>query len=359
MQEHAEGVLLKYLSDYGEERKIGQGAILLTRYDGAVITMIGGRDFSQSQFNRAVQAKRSPGSSFKPVVYLSALENGYDPNDMIEDAPLTIGNYTPENYGGKYYGVVSLETALAYSLNTVAVRLMHEVGRQNVINTARRIGIISDLPNDLSVALGSAGISMLEMTAAYGSIANGGLAVYPYAITRIRDKDGTVYYERPKRTVTRRVIEPRADRQLRGMMQGVIEYGTGRGADPGFTAAGKTGPSQDSRDAWFIGFSSDVVASVWVGNDDNSPMKNVTGGSIPAQIWRDVMVSAQSRHGGRDSFMGIENSDGGFSGLMGRLLGSTSNDSAPDAPQIEWNSGRVPPSVDIDEAHTENERYND
>lgn len=164
-----------------------------------------------------------------------------------------------------------------------------------------------------------------------------------------------MYYQRPRRTITRRVIEARPDRELRGMLEDVVEEGTGRGADPGFDVAGKTGTSQDSRDAWFIGFSDDVVGAVWLGNDDNTPMAGVTGGSVPAQIWRDVMASAQPRHDGNESFLGIENY-GSFGGLMNRLLGASPDPGETTNTNIDWNTRRPPAS---EEPHTENSNYND
>lgn len=284
------------IAAHGEQKHITQGAMVLMRPGGAVVAMVGGRNYNASQFNRAAQALRPPGSSFKPIVYLAALEKGWDPQDIIEDAPITNWRYRPKNFGGKYYGEVTLEQALTYSMNTAAVRLMKEVGPDAVIDTARRLGIKADLEPDLSLGLGSSGIPLIEMATAYATIANGGLSVEPYGITKITSKSGTLYYERPPEQFEQRVFHPTDIQNITSMMHSVMEYGTGRGANFGRPAAGKTGTSQESRDALFMGFTRELVGSVWLGNDDNSPMKGVTGGSYPAQIWRQVMQKAQGQY---------------------------------------------------------------
>lgn len=336
VQERAEESLTAVIRENGEEKKITQGAALVMRPDGAVLAMVGGRDYGISQFNRAVQARRQPGSSFKPIVYLTALEHGWRPDDMLLDEPITEGKYRPENFGGKYYGEVTLTEALTLSLNTISYQLIKAVGPDAVIETARRLGIYSPLDRDLSLGLGSSGISMLEMGTAYSTLANGGMAVYPYAITKITSKDGELYYQRPAAKSTRRVINPYQVDALTGMMRSVIENGTGQGANPGFPAAGKTGTSQDSRDAWFAGFTNEIVSIVWLGNDDNSPMKAVTGGSFPAQIWRQIMTGTRGR------YAPINPSDfadsARFNAFLNRLL------SGPSAQQqqevIYWNQER-------------------
>lgn len=318
IQNVAQAAISDTLAKEGGDKKIGQGAAIIMSHDGAVLALVGGRDYNKSQFNRITQAQRQPGSSFKPFVYLTALENGWNPQSTIVDEPITQGRYRPSNFGNEYYGLVNLETALTYSLNTVAVRLTKDLGVDKVIETARRMGIISKLPPDLSMALGTASISPLELAAAYAVIANGGYRVFPYGITKIVDKDGKQYYQRPSKTVTRQVVSTRHIYELQSMMRSVVEKGTGRGAAPGFPAAGKTGTSSDFRDAWFAGFTNKLVGIVWVGNDDNSPMVKVTGGSTPARIWRQIVSKAQYDYRGQASFS-IPDSDG-FQGMLGRLF---------------------------------------
>ena len=285
------------IDQYGEERSISEGAMILMRPSGEVIALVGGRNYNASQFNRATQALRPPGSSFKPIVYLAALEQGWKIDDLIDDSPITDWRYRPRNFGGEYYGEVSLEDALTHSLNTAAVRLMKETGPDAVLNAAERLGITSDLERDLSLALGSSGVSLIEMAGAYSTFANGGLAVKPYGITRVTTREtGELYYERPRRKRLIRVFSPVHIQDLTSMMNNVILNGTGQGANFGSPAAGKTGTSQESRDALFMGFTRELVGVVWLGNDDNSPMKKVTGGSFPTHIWREVMRRAEGRY---------------------------------------------------------------
>jgi len=254
---------------------------------------VGGRDYRTSQFNRAVDALRPPGSSFKPIVYLTALEQGMKPSDMVVDEPVKYGRYKPTNFKNEYFGEVPLEFALARSLNTISVQLAYNAGVGNVIDTAQRLGIKADLERDLSIALGSSGVPPIEMATAYASIARGGYMVVPYGIIRIKDTDGRLVYERAPFASERRVASEQAIANLIYMMEGVVQVGTGQGAAiPGYRIAGKTGTSQDFRDAWFIGFSGNLICAVWVGNDDNSSMKAVTGGSLPAAIWRETMTAA-------------------------------------------------------------------
>ena len=292
IQNTAEETLKTVLINNGEDKKISQGAVVVMRPNGAVVALVGGKDYGFSQFNRATQASRQPGSSFKPFTYIAALENGWSSTDLIMDEPITSGRYRPKNFGHKYYGEVTLYEALTLSLNTVAFQLIKDVGPQAVIDVARRLGITSELNEDLSLALGTNLVSPLELTGAYASLANGGVMVEPYGIKKISSaKDDTLYYERKNENRGRRAISPRAMGMILPMMQSVIQNGTGQGANFGSPqAAGKTGTSQDSRDAWFMGFTDRLVTGVWLGNDDNTPMKRVTGGSFPARIWRGVMA---------------------------------------------------------------------
>lgn len=318
IQKAAEKALAQSLRENGEKHNISQGAILVMRPDGAVLAMVGGKNYSGSQFNRATQAKRSPGSSFKPFVYLTAYQQGWKPDDMILDAPIEEGKYKPKNYKNMYYGEVTLTDALTHSMNTAVVRLMEQTTKDAVAKTARSLGIITPM-NDvtLSLALGSVGISMLEMTTAYATIANGGLKVFPYAIKEIRDSDGELYYKRRRNKLHQRVVDRDHIDMVTGSMMSVVENGTGRGAYPGFPVAGKTGTSQDSRDAWFVGFSDELIIAVWVGNDDNSPMKRVTGGSVPARIWGNVMRNTKGRYASVSKLNMIEKPNNKFEELLG------------------------------------------
>ena len=323
IQEAAEMALTRVITESGEAKKFSQGAVMVMRPEGSVLAIVGGANYAASQFNRATQARRQPGSSFKPVVYLSAIEHGWRPDDLIVDEPITKGRYRPQNFGGKYYGELTLENALALSLNTVSYQLIKDVGPPAVIDTARRMGIYAPLTNDLSLGLGSSALSLLELTTAYAVLANGGLAVYPYAITKIVDESGELYYQRPAHRGTRRVVDEAAARTMAYMMQGVLQYGTGQGAALPYPASGKTGTSQDSRDAWFMGFTDELVTGVWVGNDDNSPMKAVTGGSFPASVWREVMSKSRGMY---KPFSPGDFATSSFSDLLSRLLPSVVTD---------------------------------
>lgn len=325
-QKTTEEALVKTIQNHGEEKKISQGAALVMRPDGGVVAMVGGTNYNQTQFNRAVQARRQPGSAFKPVLYLTALEQGWKTDSIILDAPIEEGKYRPKNFSDEYMGEVNLETALARSLNTAAVRLMKDTGRRPVIDNARKLGIHSKLEPDLSLALGSSSISLIEMTTVYSVLANGGMSVYPFAITKITNQDGDLYYQRPERRTARRVADKKHIKDLTAMMQSAIENGTGRRARLNFKAAGKTGTSQDSRDAWFIGFTDEIVTGVWLGNDDNTPMDGVTGGSYPALIWRDIMSETRGQHEPVKAPGFISSR---FQDLLGKLIPSGENEDRP------------------------------
>jgi penicillin-binding protein 1A len=293
LQRIAERSLDGILAAEGASRKVEEGALVSMTMDGAVRAMVGGRDYGESQFNRASQAMRQPGSSFKPVVYLAAIQEGLHPDDLFEDAPIRIGKWAPANYDGKYHGSVTARQALAESLNTVAVRVMQKVGVSKVIETARALGVSSPLGSDLSLALGTNSITPLELTGVYAALATGGRAVMPYGIKEIRSKEGKVLYRREEVNMPV-TVDPRAVSTLVGMMTDVVSYGTGTRAALDRPVAGKTGTSSDYRDAWFLGFTGNYVTGVWVGNDDNKSMKKVTGGNIPAQLWHNYMVEAEA-----------------------------------------------------------------
>jgi penicillin-binding protein 1A len=291
MQREAEAAVAATLEKDGAKAKTAQGALVAMSPDGAVRAMVGGRDYAESQFNRATQALRQPGSAFKPFVYLAALQQGMTPDDRFVDQPTRIGNWTPHDYEHKYRGVVTASEALADSINTVAAQVLERAGIDNVIATAHRLGITSDLKRDASLALGTSEVTLLDLTSAYCAFASGGRAALPYGIVEVRDSAGHVLYRR-QGAGGGRVIAPELAGELDQMMVGVIAHGTGRAAALPRPAAGKTGTTQDFHDAWFVGFTADLVAGVWFGNDDNSPMNHVTGGSLPARTWRVFMAEA-------------------------------------------------------------------
>src|SRR5271163_1399969 len=292
LQSIAEAAVIDELAAKSVKFNVSQGALVAMSPDGAVRAMVGGRNYAESQYNRAVTAKRQPGSAFKPFVYLTAIEQGLTPETIRQDAPLDVKGWKPENYNHEYFGAVTLTQALAMSLNTVAVRLGLEVGPKNVVRTAHRLGISSKLEANASIALGTSEVSLTELVGAYAPFANGGLGVAPHVVTRIRTTKGKVLYDRPADQLGQ-VIEPRNAAMMNTMMQETLLSGTARKAEiPGWMAAGKTGTSQDFRDAWFIGYTSKLVTGVWLGNDDSSPTRKATGGGLPVEIWTRFMKAA-------------------------------------------------------------------
>jgi penicillin-binding protein 1A len=259
--------------------------------DGAVVAMVGGRDYARSQFNRATQALRQPGSAFKPVVYLAGLEAGLMPDSTIIDRPVTVAGWRPRNFDGAHAGPVTLRRALARSINTVAVQVAEWVGRARVIATARRLGISAVLKPEPSLALGAAEISLLELTAAYVPFANGGAGVWAHGIRSIRDSKGRELYRR-RGTGPGRVVAAAHVAAMNDMLTAALVSGTGRVAAFGRPAAGKTGTSQNHRDAWFVGYTAHLVAGVWMGHDDGGSLGKVTGGGAPARLWRSFMAAA-------------------------------------------------------------------
>lgn len=294
VQESTATILKKSVEANGSKYNVSQAASVVLRPDGSIVALVGGVDYAKSQYNRAIQGLRQPGSSFKPFVYLAAVERGANEYTAVLDAPLKIGKYKPQNFGNKYYGDTTLINALTLSLNTVAVRLAQNVGIGNVINVARRMGITADLEPNLSLALGSAEVPMIEMAQAYATINSGGYAIKSYGIKRIKTTAGKKLYEY-KPEPSPRVFRGGDIQILTNMMMSVVQNGTGTGARSPFFVAGKTGTTQDHRDAWFDGFSRDYVAVVWFGNDNNSSMKStMTGGAVPARAWKDIITSAKA-----------------------------------------------------------------
>jgi penicillin-binding protein 1A len=293
IQDAARRAVAHKLDDWGHKLHIGEAAVVVMKPDGAVTALLGGRDYDESTFNRAMQAHRQPGSAFKPFVYLAAIENGMSPWDVRDDGPVDIDGWTPTNYGGRSYGTVTLADALAHSINTVTAGLAQEVGITNVMEAAQRLGITSPLQANASLALGTSEVTPFELTSAYGAFASGGLKVTPYFVTEVDDTGGHILYKRVA-PQPQRVIAEHVDRDMLAMLANVVAVGTGRAAAiPGHDTAGKTGTTQDYHDAWFVGFTADYVAGVWLGNDDSAPMKNVTGGSVPAAIWASIMTVAE------------------------------------------------------------------
>lgn len=290
-QRIAEDQVEKALSTSTAQAGPSQAALVALATDGAVRALVGGRDYALSPFNRATQAYRQPGSAFKPIVYLAGLEAGLTPASRLIDAPLRVEGWEPRNYSGRFQGEMSVTQALAQSVNTVAVRVSEYAGRERVIATARRIGITSRLEPTPSLALGVSEISLLELTAAYAAIANGGYGVWPYGIRKIEDRSGRLLYERSG-TGPGRVIAAGDAANLAEMLSAAIRTGTGKAARMSRPAAGKTGTSQNARDAWFIGFTAELVAGVWMGNDDERPMASVTGGGMPARLWKNFVTTA-------------------------------------------------------------------
>src|SRR5580693_2492185 len=292
LQSAAESAVIDELAAKSVKFDVSQGALVAMSPDGAVRAMVGGRNYAESQYNRAVTARRQPGSAFKPFVYLTAIEAGLTPETVRQDAPLDVKGWTPENYSHEYFGPVTLTQALAMSLNTVAVRVGLEVGPKNVVRTAHRLGISSKLEPNASIALGTSEVSMLELVGAYAPFANGGMSVSPHVVTKIRTLDGKVLYQR-QGDEPNQVIESRNVAMMNQMMEQTLISGTARKAEiPGWQAAGKTGTSQDFRDAWFIGYTANLVTGVWLGNDDNSPARHATGGGLPVDVWTRFMRAA-------------------------------------------------------------------
>ena len=326
LQAVAEASVIDELAAKSVKFNVSQGALVAMTPDGAVRAMVGGRNYAESQYNRAVTAKRQPGSAFKPFVYLTAIEAGLTPETIRQDAPLDVKGWKPENYSHEYLGAVTLTQALAMSLNTVAVRLGLEVGPKNVVRTAHRLGIASKLETNASIALGTSEVSLTELVGAYAPFANGGQGVTPHVVTKIRTSEGKVLYARLPDQLGQ-VIEPRNVAMMNTMMQETLLSGTARKAEiPGWVAAGKTGTSQDFRDAWFVGYTANLVTGVWLGNDDNSPTKKATGGGLPVEVWTRFMRAA---HQGVPVAAPPNSQAGGF---LSNLVQTASQVSAPSPP---------------------------
>jgi penicillin-binding protein 1A len=291
MQAEAETAIADIIAREGNKMAVRQGALVAMSPYGAVRAMVGGRDYNESQFNRVTQAQRQPGSAFKPFVYLAGLEAGLRPSDQFVDAPIRVGAWQPRDYTGHYQGEMTLAEGLAQSVNTIAVQVAQRAGIPNVVTVAHRLGIASDLEPEASLALGTNEVNLLELVSAYAPFANGGSGVWPHGIVEIRDGMGKVVFRRTGSGLAQ-VVSPELAGTMNEMLTAVIGHGTGTSAALPRPAAGKTGTTQEYRDAWFIGYTADLVAGVWLGNDDNAPMNRVAGGSLPAQTWRRFMLAA-------------------------------------------------------------------
>jgi len=292
LQRVAETALEDLLAREGPKVDVEQGAFLLMKPDGAVQAMVGGRDYAKSAFNRAVDARRQPGSAFKAFVYLAAAEQGLRADESIADTPIQLATWRPRNFDNKVFGEISIRDAFARSVNTAAVRVAQRVGVDNVVREARTLGISTPIPRNLSIALGTSEVSLLELTGAYAAFANGGNGVLPYAILEIRDVSGKQLYRRQGSGLGQ-VMTPAALATMTDLMQAVVTQGSGRAASLGDRpVAGKTGTTNDYRDAWFVGFTADYVGGAWFGNDNGEEMERTTGGSLPARLWKAVMVEA-------------------------------------------------------------------
>lgn len=327
MQSDAERAIEARLKAEGKAMNVSQGAFVAMSPDGAVKAMIGGRSYAESVYNRATVARRQPGSVFKTIVYAAAFENGLSPDDIFNDGPVNIDGWTPENYTKLYNGDMSLREAYARSINTVAVRVTERVGREKVADMARNLGLTGNFPLHPSISLGTYEVSLLEMTAANSVIANGGTAVLPYGVLEIREKDGAVLYRR-QTSGQGRIVSAATINKMQDVMTATIKWGTGKAANPGFAAAGKTGTTQDYRDAWFIGFTPDLVAGVWFGNDDGSATKRVNGSNLPAITWKDFITHSETSHA--IAFNRVEDQQSGQS-LWDKIVRAFSSKTPPAA----------------------------
>ena len=291
LQARASEILSRNIAARGPSLLASQAALVVLDPSGGIRALVGGRSYAESQYNRAVKAQRQPGSAFKPFVYLAALEAGYTPDSMVEDLPVSVSGWAPRNDNGEYQGTMTMRAALSRSVNAVAVRLALKLGPSRVATTARRLGIQSPLRKDASLALGTSEVSLLELAGAYDVFANGGHAVEPHVLRRVVTRSGTVLYAYQPQPPVQAVAAPQVT-AMTDMLNATLTSGTGKRAALPYAAAAKTGTSQGFRDAWFMGYTAELTTGVWVGNDDGTPMNRVVGGSLPADIWREVMLAA-------------------------------------------------------------------
>ncbi len=290
LQKNAEEAVNKVLAE-SLDLNVSQAALLSVANDGRILAMVGGKNYKSSQFNRVTQAMRQPGSAFKLFVYLAAFEKGYSPDSEMEDKPVEFGNWAPENYKEEYHGVMNFSEAFARSINSIAVQLGYEIGVESVVEMAQRLGITSKLMAIPSAVLGTNEVTLLEMVQAYNVMSNDGYLIKVYGIKQVTDADGNVLYERQQES-PEPVVDINVVRSMNSMLIDVVEHGTARYAKLDRPAGGKTGTTQEYRDAWFIGFTPQITTGVWAGNDNYTPTKEVTGGKVPANIWKEYMTAA-------------------------------------------------------------------
>lgn len=291
LQKTNENITQTYLTNEGEKYNFSQTANIVIDTNGDILAMIGGENYSKSQFNRATQMKRQPGSIFKPFVYLAGLSKGIKPTDIFEDKITEIGDWAPKNSDDKYIGSITMEQALIKSINTVTVQIAKKIGLKNIITTARKLGLIDKISNDYSIILGTSETTLVDLTSAYATFANKGYGVIPHSINKITNSNGKILYERSGSGVGKLISDDQVN-DMNSMLKKAIEGGTGFNANiSGIKLSGKTGTSQDNRDAWFIGYNSKYIIGVWIGNDNNSPMTEKSyGGAIPAKIFKAIMT---------------------------------------------------------------------
>jgi penicillin-binding protein 1A len=292
LQKIAEQTVERILSGTSKELHIGQGALVSMKPEGSILALVGGRNYDKSSFNRATQAERQPGSAFKIFVYAAAFQAGYTPASIVSDEPVALKKWRPKNYTRTYLGNITLRESFAKSVNTVSIKLSEQVGRSKIIELAHKMGISSTLKPHPSIALGTSEVNLLDLTGSISTICNDGYRVAPYAIVEIKNSAGEIIYSKRNRS-KEHVLDYKVVGYMKDILRNAVETGTAKlGVLDKHKAWGKTGTTQQYRDAWFLGFSQDVVTGVWVGNDDNSPMNKVTGGSIPARIWHEYMSEA-------------------------------------------------------------------
>lgn len=300
LQKFATETVGTMLRENGDAKGVTQSALVTMENDGRVLAIVGGRDYGESQFNRATDALRQPGSSFKPFVFATAMMNGYRPDTIVADRPIRMGNWQPQNYNRRYAGNITLTTALVRSINTIPVRLANSISRKAIVDTARAMGLTTDLPESSPMPLGVAEVRVIDMASAYASMANGGLLATPYTVLKIEGTSGAVLYERDAEATPKRVLPEQAVEDMNGILHQVTTKGTGRRAQiENVKAAGKTGTTQAYRDAWFVGYTGNFTTAVWYGNDDYSPTNRLTGGNLPAMTWQQIMTEA---HKGKTTF---------------------------------------------------------
>ena len=325
-QEAANESILKNMRAWGLTKVSQQAAVFsFSPIDGRILVFAGGKNYGETQYDRVTQSVRAPGSAFKPIVYAAAMEKGITPNDIVDDSPITIGNWSPHNSSHRYRGKIPVYKALMISSNVCAARMIQEVGIRSVIQLARVLGITTPLEYDYTISLGSNGVKMFEFVRAYGAFANGGYIVQPYAIERIEDSRGRVLY-RATKTKSSHQLSLKTAAEMTAMLKTVILSGTGTAANIGKPAAGKTGTTDDNKDAYFVGYTPDIVTGVWVGDDNNKKINGLYGGTIPARIWKDIMTVATRDYGAKDfDYPVIELSNYSASFTKAKVIGDDEN----------------------------------